>query len=237
MGDTHQERWLDHLPFVLLGRRVAFQPDLGASASELTFGKNVMVPGQLLSDPEKTEDKLEDLLQQVRLATNNKAMQTSRHNPPEKPLSDIPDGVTHAYTRQHQTTRLQPNFEGPFRIDGRVSKSVLRLEVGCYKDGTKCYELRHLNDLKLSHPKSLAAPAERPRLGRPPNSKPFTLSGGQLSTEASGLDGSKNPSPLPSPFPVPKPTLLPVSHTNNQTVSTGRVSPPNAKSWSNNHET
>ena len=180
MGDTHQERWLDHLPFVLLGRRVAFQPDLGASASELMLGKNVMVPGQLL--PEKTEDKLEDFLQQVMLATNNKAMQTSRHNPPEKPLSDIPDGVTHAYTRQHQTTGLQPNFEGPFRIDGRVSKSVLRLEVGCYKDGTKCYELRHLNDLKMSHPKSLAAPAERPRLGRPPNSKPSTLSGGQLST-------------------------------------------------------
>ena len=78
MGDTHQERWLDHLPFVLLGRRAAFQPDLGASASELTFGKNVMVPGQLLSDPEKTEDKLEDLLQQVRLATNYKATRDHR---------------------------------------------------------------------------------------------------------------------------------------------------------------
>ena len=57
MGDTHQERWMDHLPFVLLGRRVAFQPDLGASASELTFGQNVRIPGQILSDPGELEDQ------------------------------------------------------------------------------------------------------------------------------------------------------------------------------------
>ena len=102
MGDTHQERWLDHLPFVLLGRRVAFQPDLGASPSELTFGKNVMVPGQLLSDPEKIEDKLEDLLQNVRMATNNKAIQTSRHNPPEKGVDVLPVNA-HAYAYVHKS--------------------------------------------------------------------------------------------------------------------------------------
>ena len=44
----HQEKWMDHLPFVLLGRRTALQADIGASASELAFGKNVVVPGQLL---------------------------------------------------------------------------------------------------------------------------------------------------------------------------------------------
>ena len=45
MGETHQDKWLDFLPFVLLGRRVAHQPDIGASASEMVFGKNVAIPG------------------------------------------------------------------------------------------------------------------------------------------------------------------------------------------------
>ena len=65
----------------------------------------------------------------------------------------------------------------PFRIDKRVSKSVVQLEVGVYKDGTKRFELRHLNDLRLAHPDSMAAPARRPKLGRP------SLPGGSTSTE------------------------------------------------------
>ena len=52
MAEKHQENWVDHLPFVLLGRRVALQEDIQASASELTFGMNVRIPGQLLHDPE-----------------------------------------------------------------------------------------------------------------------------------------------------------------------------------------
>ena len=51
MGEKHNNRWIDHLPFVLLGRRVALQPDIGVSASEMTFGMNVRIPGQLLHDP------------------------------------------------------------------------------------------------------------------------------------------------------------------------------------------
>ena len=42
-----------------------------------------------------------------------------------------------------------------------------KIEVGSYKDGRKRFEYRHVNDLKFAHPKSLAAPIERPKLGRP----------------------------------------------------------------------
>ena len=51
MGQTYQDRWMDHLPFILLGKRVSLQEDLGASPSELTFGKNVTIPGQILLGP------------------------------------------------------------------------------------------------------------------------------------------------------------------------------------------
>ena len=111
------------------------------------------------------------------------AVQPSNHQAPEKPLPGFPDGATHAYTRQHKTTGLQAHYEGPFRIDSRVSRSVVRLEVGVYKDGQKRFELRHINDLKFAHPSSLAAEAQRPKLGRP----------GSSSTNTSNLAESLEP--------------------------------------------
>ena len=237
MGDTHQSGWLDHLPFVLLGRRVAHQPDLGASASEMTFGKNVVIPGQILKSPDEGDHSLPELLNQVRTNTNNKPVQPSRHNPPEKKLEDIPENITHAYTKQHQKTGLQPSFEGPFRIDGRVSKSVLRLEVGCYKDGSKRFELRHLNDLKLAHPDSMAAPAVRPKLGRPSTSAKLP----------SSTDGTSDPTPTsrqnPSdqfPFlpkqtnpPAPPVDTLPSGRENSNGLNDTHTGPPAIQAFRN----
>ena len=170
MAEKHQNKWLDHLPFVLLGKRVALQPDLGASPSELTFGKNVRIPGQLLSDPgaPPSEIELSKILQNVRNATNRPAVQPSRHSKPEPPLTGFPPDATHAYTRQHKAQGLQVPYEGPFAIVDRPSKSTVKLDVGTFKSGEKRFEIRHLNDIKFAHPKSLAAPAERPSLGRKP---------------------------------------------------------------------
>ena len=169
MGQTHQDRWYDFLPFVLLGRRVAFQPDLQASASELTFGKNVTIPGQLLINQEtlSEEQPSVELLKLVRSKTDTEARQPSRHCPPERPMPPLPDNIKQVYTKQHQTTGLQPSYEGPFRVEEKTSRSVWKIEVGSYKDGRKRFEYRHVNDLKFAHPKSLAAPIERPKLGRP----------------------------------------------------------------------
>ena len=204
MGQTHQDRWLDFLPFVLLGRRVAYQPDIGASSSEMTFGKNVTVPGEILCDPDTTSDynSFQKILNQVRNKTDNEAIQPSRHNLPETQLPDIPLDVTHVYTRQHNTTGLQAHFEGPFRIAERVSRSVLKLEVGTYKGGQKRYEFRHLNDIKLAHPKSLAAPAERPKLGRPSATPTSTSSDGSGPTGIATPEGATNPSNQLTDLPV-----------------------------------
>ena len=160
---------MDVLPFVLLGRRVALQPDIGASASELTFGTTVRIPGQILYDPGDLPEgpRLKELLQQVKTSTAERIHQTSRHNPPEPAFKSIPENITHVYTKQHQTKGLQAPYEGPFLIDSRPSRSTLKLVVGTYKDGSPRHEIRHLNDVKLAHPDSMAAPASRPALGRP----------------------------------------------------------------------
>ena len=72
MVGKHQNQWYDFLPFVLLGRRTALQPDIGASSCELAMGTNVRIPGQLLSDPKDplSSDDLKTLLETVRLKTN-----------------------------------------------------------------------------------------------------------------------------------------------------------------------
>ena len=205
MAEKHQGDWLNHLPFVLLGRRVALQPDIQASASELAFGMNMRVPGQLLHDPGDlpSNSQLQEILKNVRLNTLQPAKQTSNHSPPEKPLTGIPPEVTHVYTRQHKTVGLQSPYEGPFRIAERLSRSTVKIEVGILKSGEKRYEVRHLNDLKICHPDSLAAPVQRPALGRPSN---------QVASPTT-TDARSQPTPAPSPQnrlkpvePDPKPT-------------------------------
>ena len=72
--------------------------------------------------------------------------------------------------------------------------------VGLFKNGEKRYEIRHLNDLKLAHPDSLASPAQRPALGRP-----------SKQTEAQPSSSRVVAPPSKSDVPFPNPT------------STGRV--------------
>ena len=119
------------------------------------------------------------------------AVQTSSHSPPTTKFPTVPDGATHAFTRQHQTTGLQTPYEGPFLIVDRPSRSTIKLEVGVFKDGRKRYEIRHLDDIKFAHPDSLAAPIHRPKLGRP-----------SVSTGARESTDSKM-TPQPSSPPVP----------------------------------
>ena len=71
------------------------------------------------------------------------------------------------YTRQHKKTGLQSPYEGPFKIHERLTRSTFKIEVGNYQSGEPRFEVRHINDLKLAHPDSMAAEAKRPKLGRP----------------------------------------------------------------------
>ena len=226
MVGKHQNKWLDHLPFVLLGKRVSLQPDLGASPSELTFGTNVRIPGQILHDPgaPPTEQELHQILENVRTKTNRSAVQPSSHSKEKEPLPGLPTSVTHVYTRQHKAQGLQVPFEGPFRVVGRPSRSTVKLEVGQFKSGEKRFEIRHLNDIKAAHPQSLAAPAQRPTLGRPPRS----TAQAELPQATDGQPSDMTPVPNPS-------NQLTDNRSKQTSSSTGRA--PVASGSSNNHET
>ena len=51
MGDKHGTQWAKQLPWTMLGRRNALHADLNASASQLTLGSEVSLPGVMLNDP------------------------------------------------------------------------------------------------------------------------------------------------------------------------------------------
>ena len=216
MAGKHQDKWLDHLPFVLLGKRVALQPDIGASPSELAFGMNVRIPGQVLYDPGEipSELELQEILRKVRTNTNRNAMQPSAHVKKEDELPEIPLNVTHVYTRQHKATGLQTPYEGPFRIASRPSRSTVQIEVGLYKSGEKRYEIRHFNDLKIAHPDSLAAPATRPKLGRPTT----VQSKGQNETEAGPNPPVQQTGPPPFCFGANPSSLNPLNDGNKNNI-------------------
>ena len=163
MVEKHQNKWVDQLPFVLLGKRVAFQPDIGASPSELVLGMNVRIPGQILRDPGELQsaEELKTLLGQVRSNTDNAAVPTSNHSRPEKPCAALPKDITSVFTRQHKATGLQVPYEGPFKVVSRPTESTVQIDVGSYKNNKRRHEIRHFNDLKIAHPDSLAAPANQ----------------------------------------------------------------------------
>ena len=53
MSDEEGKNWMSRLPWVLLDRRTAYQPDLGATAAELVMGANPTQPGDLIGTPEE----------------------------------------------------------------------------------------------------------------------------------------------------------------------------------------
>ena len=88
------------------------------------------------------------------------------------------------------------------------------------KDGTKRFEIRHVNDLKFPHPKSLAAPAVRPRLGRPAGTS-SSLDSKTSTEETAPVPASPSPSNrflLTKQLPNP-----PSSQTSKQAVATGNA--------------
>ena len=71
IGDTKREKWMDFLPFVMMGRRVAVQQDIQVSPSQLAFGEQIRIPGQLVN-PENELDTVDNILKQVQANVKRK---------------------------------------------------------------------------------------------------------------------------------------------------------------------
>ena len=168
MGNHHGDKWTQALPWVLLGKRAALQPDLDASASMLAFGRSPCLPGQLMGEPGPPLSNLQTkaLLEELYKLDNKPAIQTSATVDP----IDISytDKITHVYVKVDEPRGLSPRFEGPYKVVSRPSRSQVQVRVGSFANGDPRLVTFHWSSCKPAHMRQDAPEGSRPNLGRRP---------------------------------------------------------------------
>jgi hypothetical protein len=119
-----EERWTEALPLAL-GMRTAFKEDLQASVSELVYGEQLRIPGELLAASPTTRHQSELMTHLRRHFEQLRPVPSARHATPDifvhKDLSDS----THVFLRQDAVRRpLDPHYSGPYKVLGRTKKTL-----------------------------------------------------------------------------------------------------------------
>ena len=212
--------------------RAAYRNDLKGSPSELAHGLKPLLPGSLIPAPEPSK-YLQELLIKVNQKTTRPAVQT-KINQPNPIIMEPPPNVTHVYTLQHKKQGLDPSYAGPFKIQKRLSRSTVRIEVGRYKDNSIRTEDRHWSDLKAIKLSDSVQLEERPKLGRPPKNKPKEIT---LPTPITSSAANTGPPPS-QPFTgfrpediKPKLNLFPNQEINAISSIDFTKPPPPLQSW------
>ena len=186
LGDKHREKWVDVLPWVLLGRRSAFQEDLGTSPFQLTFGQAPVLPGSLVGDPGPipTKPELQELLASLEAAADVPAVPMSRHGAGPKVYSKDIDKASHVYLKLDNPLGLQHRYHGPYYINKRTGDTTIEVKTGTFKSGTDRLELHSWNNAKPAYMSEDTPVAERPKLGRPAKKVTKDLPQGQKSSSS-----------------------------------------------------
>ena len=167
MGDKHREQWTRALPWVLLGKRVQYQPFLDSSSAQLVLGKSPRLPGQLLKEPGPPLNTVETraLLDQLYKLHDHPGIKTSTKTE-ELDISHT-NNATHVYIKVDNPQSLCPRFEGPYKIHSRPSRSTIDVVLGVKSNGDLRVQRYHWSSAKVAHLREGAVAAERPKLGRP----------------------------------------------------------------------
>ena len=171
MGDEHGSKWMTALPWVMLGRRTAFQPALDATASELVLGCNPTVPGDFVHPvgPPLNTNQVSDLLEGLRKNAARPPVQTAHNRtPPINYPEGLLDNVTHVYVKRGKTSPLGHSFDGPFPVTRRLDTSCVEIRVGSFANGSPRLEVQHWQNLKPAVVKEGQEPATRVARGRKP---------------------------------------------------------------------
>ena len=172
MADTHGDKWHSALPWVLLGRRTSYVPELGTSPAEVVLGQMPRVPGDLL---ETNGQGLTDLLHDLRNNASRPPAQTGHHRNIPSYLPEEAEKATHVYMKVGKPRPLGPLFEGPYEITRRIGKSCLEVYVGNWANGKPRHELTHWSNCYPSPiiPSEPQQKAKRGRKALNANAAPF----------------------------------------------------------------
>ena len=195
MGQEFKQDWYLHLPWVLLSRRVALQPDLGTSSSKLVLGMDPLVPGQLVGapSPPMSLEHLKGLASHLESTLDFKPKEMSNHHtkPKKEYMPPSTETATHVYIKRDNPKGLMASYTGPHLIVDRPSHSTIRVKVGTFKSGVENIQLHHWANAKPANVKADQPVAEMPARGRPRKSPATARSEVQTPTESEAAKPQK----------------------------------------------
>ena len=123
--EAAESNWVDQLPWIMLGLRVAVKDDLGASAAEMVYGETLAVLGDVIQTDgpqEPTNLHLQQLRRRVAdlrpIPTSAHIMKSGNVHVPSDLLS-----AEYVFIRQDKVKRpLQQPYKGPFRVLAKADK-------------------------------------------------------------------------------------------------------------------
>ena len=167
MGDEHKSKWMSVLPWTLLSRRTSYHSELQATPSEVVFGENPAVPGDLAGADLPADPNLPALLDRVRANAQRPPAQTTIRRTPQVYYPPSTDTATHVYLRNQKPTPLSPMRDGPYQIIERLGKSTVKVKTGEFKSGAPRTEVHHWrNCTPYILPQNADSAVKKP-LGRP----------------------------------------------------------------------
>jgi hypothetical protein len=154
-------KWMDSLPWVLLGLRSAPKEDSGLSSAEMVYGAPLSLPGEFLGSPDMPVETLVDRVRAGLPDFEPPAMRLCRPEVGEG-LPAALASASHVYVlKGGSLPSLAQRYSGPFVVLERNAKTF-RLAVGSREEVVSVDRLKpHLGTLSTSS-------AVPPRRGRPP---------------------------------------------------------------------
>ena len=145
--------WVDRLPFTLLGIRTALKPDINYSLTEMMYGTNLRLPGDLIvkntqtDTPDLTQytDRLKETMRQVAPA------QSRNHTHANTYIDPRLETATHVFVRTDAVkTPLQPTYRGPYPITEKRAK-FFKVEINGKVDSVTIDRLKaaHIDEQYL----------------------------------------------------------------------------------------
>jgi transposase InsO family protein len=116
--------WMDSLPLVLLGIRMALKEDIQSTAGEMVYGTTLCLPGEFFNPPSTSSlNDPSDFVSQLKAHMQQLRPPPPRSTPRGSHVSDALSTCTHVFLRVDNVRKpLQLPYNGPYLVVARTDK-------------------------------------------------------------------------------------------------------------------